>query len=39
MGKISPGRALSAVALNYKVVTNNTKHYEKIPGLKVVNWA
>jgi len=29
----------TALALNYTVVTNNTKHYEKIPGLKVVNWA
>ena len=29
----------TAMALNYTVVTNNTKHYEKIPGLNVVNWA
>ena len=29
----------TALALNYTVVTNNTKHYEKIPGLKSVNWA
>ncbi|MDA1044848.1 MAG: type II toxin-antitoxin system VapC family toxin [Verrucomicrobia bacterium] len=29
----------TALTLNYSVVTNNTKHYEKIPGLKVVNWA
>jgi len=29
----------TALALNYTVVTNNTKHYDKIRGLKVVNWA
>jgi len=29
----------TALALNYTVVTNNTRHYEKIPGLNVVNWA
>ena len=29
----------TAMALNYTVVTNNTKHYEKIPGLNVANWA
>lgn len=29
----------TALALNYTVVTNNTKHYEKMPGLNVVNWA
>ncbi|MDE0839907.1 MAG: hypothetical protein OSB41_12770 [Kiritimatiellae bacterium] len=29
----------TAMALNYTVVTNNTKHYEKTPGLNVVNWA
>ena len=29
----------TALALNCTVVTNNTKHYENIPGLKVVNWA
>jgi tRNA(fMet)-specific endonuclease VapC len=28
----------TAMALSYTVVTNNTKHYAKIPGLKVVNW-
>lgn len=28
----------TALVLNYAVVTNNTKHYEKIPGLKIVNW-
>ena len=29
----------TALTLNYAVVTNNVKHYQKIPGLKVVNWA
>jgi len=28
----------TALALNYAVVTNNARHFEKIPGLKVVNW-
>lgn len=29
----------TALTLNYAVVSNNTKHYQKIPGLRVVNWA
>ena len=29
----------TALMLNYAVVSNNTKHFEKIPGLKLVNWA
>ena len=29
----------SALTLNYAVVTNNTRHYEKIPGLRVINWS
>jgi tRNA(fMet)-specific endonuclease VapC len=29
----------TALMLNYTVVTNNTKHFQKIPGLKLVNWA
>ena len=29
----------TALTLNYAVVSNNTKHFEKVPGLKVVNWA
>lgn len=29
----------TALTANYAVVTNNVKHYRKIPGLKVVNWA
>jgi tRNA(fMet)-specific endonuclease VapC len=28
----------TALALNYTVVTNNTRHYGKIHGLRVVNW-
>ena len=28
----------TALTLNYGVVTNNQKHYQKIPGLRVVNW-
>ncbi len=28
----------TALALNYTVVTNNQKHFQKIPGLKVENW-
>lgn len=29
----------TALTLNYAVVTNNIKHYKKIPGLRVVNWS
>ena len=29
----------TALMFNYAVVSNNTKHFEKIPGLKVANWA
>jgi tRNA(fMet)-specific endonuclease VapC len=29
----------TALTLNYAVVSNNVKHYQKIPGLNVVNWA
>jgi tRNA(fMet)-specific endonuclease VapC len=28
----------TALTLNYAVVTNNARHFEKIPGLHVVNW-
>jgi len=28
----------TALSMNYSVVTNNEKHYKKIPGLKVMNW-
>lgn len=28
----------TALTLNYTVVTNNTKHFDKIPGLRLVNW-
>ncbi len=29
----------TALMLNYTVVTNNIKHFKKIPGLKLANWA
>ena len=29
----------TALMLNYTVVSNNAKHFEKIPGLKLANWA
>lgn len=29
----------TALTMNYAVVTNNIKHYQKIPGVKVLNWA
>lgn len=29
----------TALTLDYAVVSNNTRHYEKIPGLRVVNWS
>jgi len=29
----------TALTLNYTVVTNNTKHFEKIKGLKLANWS
>jgi tRNA(fMet)-specific endonuclease VapC len=29
----------TALTCNYTVVTNNTKHFNKIPGLKLENWA
>jgi len=29
----------TALMFNYAVVSNNTKHFGKIPGLKVANWA
>lgn len=28
----------TALTLNYTVVTNNTKHFERIKGLRVANW-
>ena len=30
---------VTALTLGYTVVSNNTKHFSKIPGLKTVNWA
>ena len=29
----------TALTMNYAIVTNNVRHYQRIPGLKVVNWA
>jgi tRNA(fMet)-specific endonuclease VapC len=29
----------TALSMNYSIVTNNEKHYKKIPELDVVNWA
>ena len=29
----------TALTLGFAVVSNNTRHFEKIPGLKVVSWA
>jgi tRNA(fMet)-specific endonuclease VapC len=29
----------TAIVMGYAVVTNNQKHFSKIPDLKVVNWA
>jgi tRNA(fMet)-specific endonuclease VapC len=29
----------TALMLNYTVVSNNTRPFEKIPGLKLANWA
>jgi tRNA(fMet)-specific endonuclease VapC len=29
----------TAITLGYTLVTNNQKHFEKIPDLKIVNWA
>ncbi len=28
----------TAITMGYRVVTNNERHYTKIPGLEVVNW-
>ena len=29
----------TALTHNYTLVTNNTKHFIKIPGIKIENWA
>jgi len=31
--------AAHAKSLNYTLVTNNTKEFERVKGLKLVNWA
>ena len=30
--------AAHALNLNYELVTNNTKHFERVPNLSLVNW-
>ena len=30
--------AAHAIALQLTLVTNNTKHFSRVPGLKIVNW-
>lgn len=30
--------AATALTIGYRVVTNNERHYEKIPGLEIRNW-
>jgi predicted nucleic acid-binding protein len=29
---------VTALSMGYSIVTNNFKHFNKIPGVKVVNW-
>ncbi|MCK5311736.1 MAG: hypothetical protein KAJ62_06480 [Desulfobacteraceae bacterium] len=29
----------NALFMNYSIVTNNEKHFNKIPDLNVINWA
>jgi len=29
----------TALSMNYSIITNNEKHFKKIPGLDVINWA
>jgi tRNA(fMet)-specific endonuclease VapC len=31
--------ASTALVLNYRLVTNNEKHFKRIPGLHIENWA
>lgn len=31
--------AATALTLNYSLVTNNTKHFERIDGLRIANWS
>jgi len=28
----------TALSMNYSIVTNNVKHFEKIPDLTIINW-
>ena len=29
----------TALSMNYSIVTNNEKHFKKIPNLEIINWA
>ena len=31
--------AAAALSLNLRLVTNNTRHFNRIPGLSIDNWA
>lgn len=31
--------AATAITMNYTLVTNNEKHFSRIPGLKIENWS
>jgi predicted nucleic acid-binding protein len=31
-------KALSVITIGYSVVTNNQRHFGKIPGLDTINW-
>ncbi len=31
--------ASTAIAQNYTLVTNNERHFSKIPGIRILNWA
>jgi tRNA(fMet)-specific endonuclease VapC len=31
--------ASTALALNYRLVTNNERHFRRIPGLEIENWS
>ncbi len=35
---LSVSYALRARSLDLKLVTNNTKHFEQVAGLKIENW-
>ncbi len=39
IGELDTQIAAHALALKCTLVTNNTKHFKRVPGLKVENWA